>query len=41
MGGDGSPKVIDGIKHHHKNNKDVFKIFGNKIEIEQLIDNKY
>ena len=42
MGGDGSPKkVIDGIKHHHKNNKDVFyKIFGNKIEIEQLIDNK-
>ena len=40
MGGDGSPKkIIDGIIHHHKENKDVFyKIFGNKIEISSLID---
>ena len=32
MGGDGSPKkVIDGIAHHYKNNKNSFyKIFGNK-----------
>ena len=42
MGGDGSPKkTIDGIVHHHKENKDVFyKIFGNKSEIIPLIDNK-
>ena len=42
MGGDGSPKkIIDGIIHHHKENKDVFyKIFGNKNEITLLIDNK-
>ena len=40
MGGDGSPKkIIDGLIHHHKENKDVFyKIFGNKIEISSLID---
>ena len=42
MGGDGSPKkTIDGIVHHHKENKDVFyKIFGNKNEITPLIDDK-
>jgi len=42
MGGDGSPKkTIDGIIHHHKENKDVFyKIFGNKNEITPLIDDK-
>ena len=42
MGGDGSPKkTIDGIAHHHKENKDVFyKIFGNKNEITPLIDNR-
>ena len=42
MGGDGSPKkTIDGIAHHHKENKDVFyKIFGNKSEITPLIDDK-
>jgi len=42
MGGDGSPKkTIDGILHHHKENKDVFyKIFGNKSEITPLIENK-
>jgi len=35
MGGDGSPKkVIDGIHHHFKNNKNSFyKIFGNKDKI--------
>jgi glycerol-3-phosphate acyltransferase PlsX len=39
MGGDGSPKkVIDGIAHHYKNNKNSFyKIFGNKEAIEFLI----
>ena len=42
MGGDGSPKkTIDGIAHHHKENKDVFyKIFGNKNEITPLIDDR-
>ena len=42
MGGDNSPKkVIDGIIHNHqKNNKIFFKIFGNKKEIEILIDKK-
>ena len=42
MGGDGSPKkTIDGIIHHHKENKDVFyKIFGNKNEITPLIDDR-
>jgi len=42
MGGDGSPKkTIDGIAHHHKENKDVFyKIFGNKNEITPLIVDK-
>ena len=32
MGGDNSPeKIIDGIVHHHKSNKDVYyKIFGDE-----------
>ena len=35
MGGDGSPKkVIDGIHHHFKNNKNSFyQIFGDKDKI--------
>tara|TARA_B100000242_G_scaffold252096_1_gene194045 strand:- start:848 stop:1849 length:1002 start_codon:yes stop_codon:yes gene_type:complete len=42
MGGDNSPKkVIDGIIHNHqKNDKVFFKIFGNKKEIEKLIEKK-
>ena len=42
MGGDGSPKkIIDGIAHHNLNNKDVFyKIFGDKNQIINLINNK-
>ena len=42
MGGDGSPqKIIDGIIHHSKNNKNVFyKIFGNKELIDNIINNK-
>ena len=41
MGGDNSPKkIIDGIRHHHKSNKDVFyKIFGNHNIIQELISN--
>tara|TARA_B100000787_G_scaffold102932_1_gene76216 strand:+ start:370 stop:1377 length:1008 start_codon:yes stop_codon:yes gene_type:complete len=40
MGGDGSPKkIIDGIIHNHKSNKDIFyKIFGEANEIKKLID---
>ncbi len=42
MGGDNSPrKVIDGIIHNHKKNKEnFFKIFGNKDEILKHINNK-
>ena len=42
MGGDGSPKkIIDGIIHHHKSNKDViYKIFGEEEKIKILINNK-
>ena len=42
MGGDNSPKkVIDGIIHYHQINDKVFyKIFGNKKEIEKLIEKK-
>ncbi|WP_440670529.1 phosphate acyltransferase PlsX [Candidatus Pelagibacter sp. HIMB1483] len=42
MGGDGSPKkIIDGIIHNNKSNKEnYFKIFGNKNEIEKYINNK-
>ncbi len=40
MGGDNSPKkIIDGIIHNHKKNKDTFfKIFGEKEQIEKIID---
>ena len=48
MGGDGSPKkVIDGIHHHYKNNKNSFyQIFGNKDKIlphikSDLSDNSF
>ena len=42
MGGDGSPKkIIDGIIHNHKVDKDnFFRIFGNKAKIISLIENK-
>ena len=42
MGGDGSPKkIIDGIIHNHKFNKNnFFRIFGDESEIEKLINNK-
>ena len=41
MGGDGSPKkVIDGITHHYRQNKDIFyQIFGNRNEITKHITN--
>ncbi len=42
MGGDGSPKkIIDGIIHNHKSNKEnFFKIFGDENEIKKNINNK-
>ena len=42
MGGDGSPKkVIDGIIHNHKSNKEnFFKIFGDNEIISKEISNK-
>ena len=42
MGGDNSPKkIIDGIILNHKSNKDnFFNIFGDKIKISELINNK-
>ena len=42
MGGDNSPnKIIEGIIHNHKKNKNVFfKIFGIKDKIEEIIDKK-
>ena len=42
MGGDGSPKkVIDGIIHHHKSNKEIYyKIFGDENKITSCINNK-
>ena len=42
MGGDNSPKkIIDGVRHHHNSNKNVFyKIFGDQDKINDLIDNK-
>ena len=41
MGGDGSPKkVVDGIIHHFKNNKNSFyQIFGDKDKISENINN--
>ena len=40
MGGDGSPKkVIDGIIHHYKNNKNIYyQIFGDQNKITRLIN---
>ena len=42
MGGDGSPKkVIDGLIHNHKFNKEnFFKIFGHEDEIKKCLSNK-
>ena len=42
MGGDNSPKkVIDGIIHNHKNNKEnFFKIFGDKNKIISLLNDE-
>ena len=42
MGGDNSPnKIINGVIHHHKFNKNVFyKIFGDQNKINNIIDNK-
>ena len=42
MGGDNSPKkIIDGIVHNHKLNKEnFFKIFGNESEIQSYLDNR-
>ena len=42
MGGDNSPaKIIDGIIHHYKNNKDIFyKIFGDEQKILNCINDK-
>ena len=42
MGGDNSPqKIVDGIIHHHKSNKNVFyKLFGDQNVIKNLIDGK-
>ena len=39
MGGDGSPKkIIEGINHHFKNNKNTFyQIFGDKDQIDKFI----
>ena len=43
MGGDNSPKkIIDGIIHHSKNNKNViYNIFGDKVLIERFLPNNY
>jgi glycerol-3-phosphate acyltransferase PlsX len=42
MGGDNSPnKIVNGVLHHHKSNKNVFyKIFGDQNKINNLILNK-
>jgi len=42
MGGDGSPKkIIEGINHHFKKNKNTFyKIFGDKVKIETYINDE-
>ena len=42
MGGDNSPrKIIDGILHNHKSNKEnYFRIFGDQNEIEKYIKDK-
>jgi len=42
MGGDGSPKkIVDGIIHNHKSNKEnFFQIFGDKNEVEKYLEKK-
>ncbi|MDA9731259.1 phosphate acyltransferase PlsX [Candidatus Pelagibacter sp.] len=42
MGGDGSPKkIIEGIIHNHKSNKEnFFKIFGDKEQIKEIIKDR-
>ena len=42
MGGDGSPKkIIDGIVHHYKSNKNsYYQIFGDKIQIQDNLKQK-
>ena len=42
MGGDGSPKkIIDGIVHNHKSNREnFFRIFGNEQEILDILANR-
>ena len=42
MGGDGSPKkIIEGIIHNHKSNKEnFFKIFGDKEQINEIIKDR-
>ena len=42
MGGDGSPKkIIEGIIHNHKLNKEnFFKIFGDQNEITKFLKNE-
>ena len=42
MGGDGSPKkIIEGIIHHYKNNKESFyQIFGDQNHIKKIIGKK-
>ncbi len=42
MGGDNAPKkIIDGIIHHYNNNPNIiYKIYGDKDQIEQLIEKK-
>ena len=42
MGGDGSPKkIIDGLVYNHARNKEnFFKIFGNKVLIEQYLNSQ-
>jgi len=42
MGGDGSPKkIVEGIIHNHKSNKEnFFKIFGDKEQIEKIVQKR-
>ena len=42
MGGDASPKkIIDGIIHNHKSNKEnFFKIFGHEDQIKNIIEKR-
>ena len=42
MGGDGSPKkIIDGIIHHYKNNKNsYYQIFGDELQIKNHLKQK-